>query len=60
MSDTATATDKRTGIALVFGLLAAASAAYLLVGGTQLGRAYGMGLALVFAALSVAAVHAYE
>lgn len=60
MSETDLETDKRTGVSLLFGLLAAVGAMYLLVGGGQFGRAAGFGLAVVLAALSVAAVHAYE
>lgn len=53
-------TDKGTGLAVVFGVLAAIGAGAMLFGGTQIVMAWGFAAAIVAGSLAVVAVQAYE
>lgn len=63
-TQSARATDKGTGYAILFGVLAALSAAAMYVGATDLASsdvaAAGFGAAVVFGTLAVVAIHIYE
>lgn len=61
--ETATGTDKRVGLAALFGALGLAGALVMLVGGLsedQLLSGVGFAGAMLFAALLVAALHLYD
>lgn len=59
MSTMTDGTDMGTGFAILFGLLAAASALLMLVG-EELVSAFGFGAAVFFGLLLVVALHVYE
>ena len=53
-------TDKGTGLAVAFGLLAAVGAGAMLFGGSQITMAWGFAAAVVAGSLAVVAVQVYD